>query len=382
MDNNEKLNLDDISFDDFIDGGVATAGEEAVASELAIEETKEEITSELDDDAAIKESGEDVEDIESDKEVEEVEEEEVEETSNDSAADDGVEATKSEADGIEDTVISEVLGNLGYELEGDYADTVEGLTQMTQDVAQTMAEDQLDNLFEQFPEIQKHLEYVMNGGDSKQYYSMGTRMNSISGAQVTEDNVMMQRAVLTEYFRVKGHDDEFISELLTDYEVGDKLYGKAVKAKEALVKYEQSQQAQTLEQQKAAQAQQRQEAQSFWSEVNDTIQESREFSGIVVQQRDKKKFFDYVSQPVDKQGNTQRDLDHEGADMDVRLAIDYLMFKGFKLEDMIKAKAKTETAKTLRKQIRSSAKSVKGAKGKGKSGSFDVDNLDLSLTSL
>ncbi len=376
MDNKEKLNLDDISFDDFMDGGVATTGEDTVASELAIEETKSEIPNELDEDAAVKDVvEEEVDDIE--------DEEEIEEANNDSAADDGVEATKSEEGGLEDTVISEVLGNLGYELEGDYADTVEGLTQMTQDVAQTMAEDQLDNLFEQFPDIQKHLEYVMNGGDSSQFYNMGTRMNSISNANVTEDNVMIQRAVLTEYFRTKGHDDDFISELLTDYEVGDKLYGKAVKAKEALVKYEQSQQAQTLEQQKAAQLKQKEEAKDFWSDVNTTIQDSREFSGIVVQQRDKKKFFDYVSQPIDKSGNTQRDVDHENADMDVRLAIDYLMFKGFKLEDMIKAKAKTETAQTLRKQIRSTAsKSVKGAKGKSKSGSFDVDNLDLSLTSL
>tara|TARA_R100001440_G_scaffold7949_2_gene15384 strand:+ start:2144 stop:3286 length:1143 start_codon:yes stop_codon:yes gene_type:complete len=380
MDNKEKLNLDDISFDDFLDGGVATTGEEAVASELAVEEKKEEPTNELDEDAAVKESGEEVEDIDGDDDEQEIEVEEQE--TSDSAADDGVEATKSEEDGIEETVITEVLNNLGYELEGDYADTVEGLTQMTQDVAQTMAEDQLDNLFEQFPEIQKHLEYVLNGGESTQFYNMGNRMSSISNAQVTEDNVMMQRAVLTEYFRVKGHDDEFISELLTDYEVGDKLYGKAVKAKDALLKYEQAQQAQTLEQQKAQQMQTREEAQSFWSDVNTTIQDAREFSGIVVQQRDKKKFFDYVSQPVDQYGNTQRDLDHESAEMDVRLAIDYLMFKGFKLEDMIKAKAKTETAKTLRKQIRSTAKSVKGAKGRGKSKSFDVDNLDLSLTSL
>ena len=57
MDNKEKLNLDDISFDSFIDGGVATTGEEAVASELAVEETKEEPTNELDEDAAVKESG-------------------------------------------------------------------------------------------------------------------------------------------------------------------------------------------------------------------------------------------------------------------------------------------------------------------------------------
>ena len=379
MDNKEKLNLDDISFDDFIDGGVATAGEEAVASELAVEETKEEPTNELDEDAAVKESGEEVEDIDTDDE----EEEEVEETSNDSAADDGVEATESAEDGeIDNTVIGEVLTNLGYELEGDYADTVEGLTQMTQDVAQTMAEDQLDNLFEQFPEIQKHLEFVLNGGDSSEFYSQGNRLNTVANVNLTENNVNAQQAVLVEYFRVKGHDDSFIAELLEDYASTDKLYDKSVKAKEALLKYEQAQRAHQMEAQKQASAQQRQEAQNFWSNVSETIEESREFSGIVVQQKDKKKFFDYISQPVDKQGNTQRDLDHEGAEMDVRLAIDYLMFKGFKLEDMIKAKAKTETAKTLRKQIKRSTRSVKGAKGKGGSKSFDVDNLDLSLTSL
>lgn len=378
MDNKEKLNLDDISFDDFIDGGVATAGEEAVASELAVEETKEEPTNELDEDAAVKESGEEVEDIDTDDE-----EEEVEETSNDSAADDGVEATESAEDGeIDNTVIGEVLTNLGYELEGDYADTVEGLTQMTQDVAQTMAEDQLDNLFEQFPEIQQHLEFVLNGGDSAQFYNQGSRLNTVANVNLTENNVNAQQAVLVEYFRVKGHDDAFIAELLEDYSSTDKLFDKSVKAKEALLKYEQGQRAQQMEAQKQASAQQKQEAQNFWSNVSETIEESREFSGIVVQQKDKKKFFDYISQPVDKQGNTQRDLDHEGAEMDVRLAIDYLMFKGFKLEDMIKAKAKTETAKTLRKQIKRSTRSVKGAKGKGGSKSFDVDNLDLSLTSL
>lgn len=379
MDNKEKLNLDDISFDDFIDGGVATAGEEAVTSELAVEETKEEPTNELDEDAAVKESGEEVEDIDADDE----EEEEVEETSNDSAADDGVEATESAEDGeIDNTVIGEVLTNLGYELEGDYADTVEGLTQMTQDVAQTMAEDQLDNLFEQFPEIQQHLEFVLNGGNSAEFYSQGNRLNTVANVNLTENNVNAQQAVLVEYFRVKGHDDSFIAELLEDYASTDKLYDKSVKAKEALLKYEQAQRANQMEAQKQASAQQRQEAQNFWSNVSDTIQDSREFSGIVVQQKDKKKFFDYISQPVDKQGNTQRDLDHENAEMDVRLAIDYLMFKGFKLEDMIKAKAKTETAKTLRKQIKRSTRSVKGAKGKGGSKSFDVDNLDLSLTSL
>tara|TARA_S200002703_G_scaffold102979_1_gene89253 strand:- start:689 stop:1828 length:1140 start_codon:yes stop_codon:yes gene_type:complete len=379
MDNKGKLNLDDISFDDFIDGGVATTSEEPVASEIAVEETEEQPTNELDEDVSVKESGEEVEDIDED---EEPELEEIEADSK-SDGDDGVEVQESTEDGeIDETVIGEVLTNLGYELEGEYSDTVEGLTQMTQDVAQTMAEEQLDNLFEQFPEIQQHLEFVLNGGDSAQFYSQGSRLNTVANVNLTENNVNAQQAVLVEYFRVKGHDDAFIAELLEDYASTDKLFDKSVKAKEALLKYEQSQRAYQMEQQKEASARQREEAQNFWSNVSDTIEESREFSGIVVQQRDKKKFFDYISQPVDKQGNTQRDIDHENAEMDVRLAIDYLMFKGFKLEDMIKAKAKTETAKTLRKQIKSSSRSVKGAKGRGGSKSFDVDNLDLSLTSL
>ena len=379
MDNKGKLNLDDISFDDFIDGGVATTSEEPVASEIAVEETEEQPTNELDEDVSVKESGEEVEDIDED---EEPELEEIEADSK-SDGDDGVEVQESTEDGeIDETVIGEVLTNLGYELEGEYSDTVEGLTQMTQDVAQTMAEEQLDNLFEQFPEIQQHLEFVLNGGDSAQFYSQGSRLNTVANVNLTENNVNAQQAVLVEYFRVKGHDDAFIAELLEDYASTDKLFDKSVKAKEALLKYEQSQRAYQMEQQKEASAKQREEAQNFWSNVSDTIQESREFSGIVVQQRDKKKFFDYISQPVDKQGNTQRDIDHENAEMDVRLAIDYLMFKGFKLEDMIKAKAKTETAKTLRKQIKTSSRSVKGAKGRGGSKSFDVDNLDLSLTSL
>ena len=373
MDNKEKLNLDDITFDDFIDGGVATTSEDEVASELAVENTKTEIED-------LDEEGE--KPNEALKEVDDEVEETTEEATTVSASDDEVDAEESVED-AETAVVGEVLTNLGYELEGDYDDTVEGLTALTKDVASTMAEEQLDGLFEQYPEIQKHLEFVLNGGDSNQFYQLGNRMASVANANVTEDNALMQKAVLTEYFRVKGHDDDFISELLNDYEVSDKLYDKAIKAKDALLKYEEGNQKQLMEQQKQTLQEQKKQAEEFWSDVNTTIQDSREFSGVVVQEKDKKKFFDYISKPVDKQGNTRRDIDHNEAEMDVRLAIDYLMFKGFKLDEIIKAKAKTETAKTLRKQIRSSKpKSVKGAKGKRKSTSTDLDSLDLSLTSL
>ena len=185
MDNKEKLNLDDITFDDFLDGGVDVTSEDTVPSDIAIEDKEIKAVAELDED--VKEKEEAIE-----TEVEE-EKEELVESKTDSAADDGVDAEESsEESEIDNTVIGEVLSNLGYELEGDYADTVEGLTQMTKDAASSMAEDQLDNLFEQFPEIQQHLEFVMNGGESEQFYSQGSRLSTVANVRLTEDNVSTQ----------------------------------------------------------------------------------------------------------------------------------------------------------------------------------------------
>lgn len=380
MDNNEKLNLDDITFDDFIDGGVELGGEEAVAAELGAVEDPKPDTPAVGKETDIVEPGKEIESIDADEPIaadtkikpEAPEVDAPNEIDDDAGADDA-----------ETAVVSEVLTNLGYELEGDYDDTVDGLTKLTKDVAGTMAEEQLDSLFEKFPEIQQHLEYVLNGGRSGDFYNQGNRLNSVSNINLSEDNVNMQRAVLVEYFRAKGHEDSFIQEMIDDYSTADKLYDKSVKAQDALIKYEEANKSKLIAEQKQNHAKQKKEAQEFWNGVSDTVQNAREFSGIVVQEKDKKKFFDYISKPVNKQGNTQRDIDHGGAEMDVKLAIDYLMFKGFKLDDMIKAKAKTEAAKTLRTQIKSGkAKSVKGAKGKSKSMATDLDSLDLSFSSL
>jgi hypothetical protein len=49
---------------------------------------------------------------------------------------------------------------------------------------------------------------------------------------------------------------------------------------------------------------------------------------------------------------SQRDLDVQKADLETRLAIDYLLYKGFDLAGIISRKAKDENAKTLRERIK------------------------------
>jgi len=256
------------------------------------------------------------------------------------------------------------------------------LVKLAKAVGTKMAEDQLDGLFQAYPEIQKHLDYVLNGGKSEDWMKSSIQITDFENIQVNENDLRTQKAVLGEYFKLKGHDAEFINELLDDYIESDKLYNKAVKAKTALNQYYSKERDTRLEQQKREQIANQQKQREFWDEINETIQTSKDFAGITVQEKDKNKFFDYLSKP-DSNGITEREKSHKESSQDVKLAIDYLMFKGFNLKDIIAAKAKTSNAKSLRKKIKSSGKAVKGAAhARRKSGNFDIESLDLNLSNM
>ena len=66
--------------------------------------------------------------------------------------------------------------------------------------------------------------------------------------------------------------------------------------------------------------------------------------------------------------------------METKLAIDYLMYKGFNLEEIINKKAKTKQTRSLRDKISKNEEKVKSARKASRSKkSFDIDDLDLSI---
>jgi|TARA_R110002167_G_scaffold190722_2_gene393047 hypothetical protein len=366
IDPNEKIALDDIMFDDILDGGVATEPVDAgleIADDLVEEpEVEEEVIDDLSDDLGDDQGDEDSDDEVEDKPLKE--------------------KTVEDSDGESNTVVGDILEKLGYDTENEYDDTTEGLLQLTQDVGSQMAEDQLDQLFEKFPLVKNHLQYVLSGGDSQQFMKAYDPNNDYSKMDVSEGDIGSQRAVLSDYFKAKGHDSEFIEEILEDYQDSGKLFTKATRAKDALAQSQAKEREQLLEGQKSQQAETSKKQKEFWNGVYDTIENSNEFAGLTVPKREKSKFFGYISNPVNSNGQTQRDIDHGSAEMEVKLAIDYLMFKGFKLDDIIKTKAKTSNAKSLRDKISKNEEKIRSAKKttrRSRGGSVDLDNLDLNF---
>jgi len=163
-DPNNKLDFSAISFDDVVGDGApglesAETLEEPQSVEEPIEEEYNDVENELDED--IQEYEDDYEDR-GDEDHEDYVDEEYED-------DDKEYTVEDELD--EDATIADQISNvLGFDMEYEYDDTVEGLTEYVKDMAQEVAEDQIEDLFRQFPEVQQHLDYVLAGGDSTQFF--------------------------------------------------------------------------------------------------------------------------------------------------------------------------------------------------------------------
>ena len=359
MQPDDKLNIDSLTLDNVIGDGVETVED----VQDVVEEVPQEVEDEVQDENVDPEVGD--EDADDDY-YEQPEEEET------------YVEDEHEEDGEPASVAAEVARTLGFELEGDYDDSLEGITNFVRDISQNAAEDQLQSLFEQFPEVQQHLDYVLAGGDSREFFQKQGQQIDFNALEVRDDDVNMQRAVLAQFLQTKGHDTEFIQDTIDTYEDSGRLLANAKRAKDHLAKFQQQEQEQLMAQQREQYEQQQEQQQQFWGEVADHIEGGNEFAGVKIPDREKSNFFDYISQPVGDNGETQRDLDYQEAGTDVKLAIDYMLYSGFDLNGIIEKKAKTQAARNLRNRIISNEERVKSARKQQRSSrNVDFDQLDL-----
>tara|TARA_Y100000816_G_scaffold281787_1_gene256699 strand:+ start:4607 stop:5758 length:1152 start_codon:yes stop_codon:yes gene_type:complete len=378
-DPNDKLDFSAISFDNVVGDGAPGLELDAQNAEPIDDDIEQDVEA-IDEDP--RERGDEDREDYVDEDYEEDDEDYTVEGSDDDEEEYDEEYDDDDVEDYddEDVPISERISEvLGVEMEYEYADTVEGLTNYVRDVSEEVAEAQIQDLFEEYPEVQRHLEFVLAGGDPEQFYAVNNPQSDYSNIELSERDVTLQRAMLGEYFTAMGHPEDFILEMLNDYEDSGKLYDKALIAQKELSAVQAEQREQMYEEQLVAQEEAEIEQNEFWDNVAGIIEGGNEFAGIVIPDTDKANFFDYISAPVDEEGNTQRDLDYSEANVDIKLAIDYLMYSGFNLADIIDTKARTKSVESLRGRIQANEDRVKSARrSQRRTKTFDPDQLDIN----
>lgn len=248
--------------------------------------------------------------------------------------------------------VKELSEKLGFEFDEEFEDTTEGVVELTRKAAEKLAEQELDAVFNEYPVVKNLLEYLSLGGNPDKFINTVFPETDYETVELTDDE-RQHEALVTQELMLKGYSQEDIQAEIEDYKAGGILENKAKRALNTLKKNQVAEKTKIVERQRQEFENQQREIENFWNGVNDTITKASQFKGLNVPEAEKKAFFDYLSRPV-KDGKSQRDLDVETADMETRLAIDYLLMKKFNLSNLVTNKAKTLQAKSLRDRLQRS----------------------------
>lgn len=196
-------------------------------------------------------------------------------------------------------------------------------------------------------------QYVKNGGRFEDFYN--NQSQTVSYENMDMEDESNQKAVVRDYMKLQGYDDEAISRKIERYEDADMLEEEA---EDAVVRLKTIRQ-QQLEEQQAYQEQIRQqnEAQAiqFMNDLNAGINNLSNIRGIAVPKEDRKALYDYITK-TDADGFTQYQKDFNGNMVNNLIESAYFTMKGDALLGTAKKNGQTSAAERLRTMMRHQAK--------------------------
>ena len=295
-------------------------------------------------------------------EVEETADEEVEEPTTEFVAEEAPEAS----------MFSTLSEKLGYEVEGDFAEDYDGLAAYTTAVGQQIANEQLEKIFASMPDVKEYFEYRANNGDPLKYFE--AQQAEVDYSAVDLNNEAIQKRVVIDGMRQQGFSDDDITRMVESYEdagiLGDNagIYLKQLQATQGQRKE------QLLAQQQQQAAAQRAEAEAYWNSVHETINNGS-LKGMQIPTRQRGKFYEWMTTPVNDQGYTQRDLDRQNIDQETALAVEYLLYQGFDLKKLASNAASTQKVSSLKSKLSSAPSAGSRMKSRTKSGTTKPNGL-------
>lgn len=325
-----------------------------------------------------------------DETEEEPSEEELEEEEAEQDPDRDLDEDSEDREGSEEedapSVVEEIQKVAGLELDGEYEDSIEGLSRLIVDAGEELATGQIDGLMEEYPDVGQYLQFRANGGAPEEYREAFFNTDRWASVEVREDDDAQQESIVRTRLQEEGYDEDDIDDTVEEYKSAGILESEARRSKKRLRALEEEQQEELLEQQREeAEARQR-EQQAFLNEVESTVQENAQFNGIGLPETRKEDFLEYLTVPADEEGNTQYALDTMDAGIEDQIAMALMSFYGFDISDLIQREASSESAKSLRERLSKGGKKKPSDKSKtrqrSKSDEIDLDSLETNVGEL
>lgn len=301
--------------------------------------------------------------------------------------------------GSEPSVLEQLQSRFGSDFEDENGNPVvfdnnaEGIAAYVDTIVQNrMAEAQiaaLNDLFDTYPQIEQVINHLELNGTLEDFVEIPDR----SQITVSENNEEQQAAFIREEWKLSGKKGD-VNKFIDYCKNAGILYDTAVESKEAVDSIYESRLAEQKAQVEAQEAAAAAAEEAYWDNVEDIISKGELLGYSIPEQiqcnRDGKKtmlsrrdFLNYVSVPVDNEGNTAYMLDEARVDSNARIQDDllkaFLRFTGgdyASLVGMAVNKQKVLSIRTTAAQTTGKRTIIINSKGNN---SKTVDNDQLVL---
>ena len=232
--------------------------------------------------------------------------------------------------------------------DDDKPNSIEGLIQYIGDVVeQNSTPHYADSRIEQLDA------YVKNGGRFEDFYGNQSQLVSYDTLDLEDES--NQKAVVRDYMRIQGYNDEQIDRKIERYEDADMLEDEAADAVTYLKRVREAELERAQQQQEQIRMQQEQQAMEFITNLNSSIANLDNIRGISVPKEDRKALLDYITR-TDENGLTQYQKDFNQNMVENLIESAYFTMKGDALLGTAQRKGQTSAASKLRNMLKHQSK--------------------------
>ena len=192
-------------------------------------------------------------------------------------------------------------------------------------------------------------QYVKNGGKFEDFYS--NMSERISYDNLDMEDEANQKAVVRDYMKLQGFNDEQINRKIERYEDADMLEDEAADAVAQLKSIREYQAQQAAQEQERIRIAQEEQAQQFMTELNSSISSLNTIRGIAVPKEDRKRLLDYITK-TDADGLTQYQKDFNNNMVNNLIESAYFTMKGDSLLGEARRNGQTSAASKLRTMLK------------------------------
>ena len=260
-------------------------------------------------------------------------------------------ATEAAANNNDDlSLVEELIVKSGVELKDEhgqpkvYEESVEGVFSFANDLAEVKAQKEIDEFFEQMPEVKDFADFMMKGGKKEDYF----KVEKVSNVDITDEKG--QEDAVLKNFKLKGFDDKKAKTFLKMIIDSNTLEAEAKDAEKELKAYDDNVEKRTKLEREEAFRREQQEVKEHWKGI-ENIDSKGQLVNYTIPDAERSNFFDYISRRVDNNGNTQISLAKAKMPVERHLELDYLIFKGFDFSKLVKSEINKEKVKSLKERI-------------------------------